>query len=108
LELAGAAPKPGENGRAAIVFAQGPPPGALVMAKLSVGVAGGLPDHGVITARLWFGLQVGGLLSTARAPPSSFTTKFSTWDWGVSAMVVVSWPVCGLALTLPIRRTSMP
>ena len=85
--------KPGAKGRSASVFAQAPPPGALVRAKCWEGVAGGLPDQGVICALVVFGPQVGGLLRTARAPPSKLSVKELNGTCGVSAKVVVSWPV---------------
>ena len=43
--LCGAATKAGENGRAAIVPAQGLPPGAEARLKSLTGVAGGLPEN---------------------------------------------------------------
>ena len=108
MALSGPATKPGAKGRSAIVFAQSPPPGALATAKLSLGCAAGLPDHGVIVVVAWLGPQVGGLVSTARAPPSKERSKEVNGTCGVSANVVVSWPVCGSARTLPTSRTEIP
>ncbi len=55
-----------------------------------------------------FGPQVGGLLSTARAPPLKLRSKEVNGTCGVSEIVVVSCPVCGSARTLPISRTEIP
>ena len=67
LEVFGFARKPGVNGRSAIVFAQAPPPGAVV----SFSSVGGVP----VTAPVEYGtalevevlVQSGGLLSTGIA-----------------------------------------
>jgi hypothetical protein len=77
-------------------------------AKLASGVAGGVPDHGVITAEALFGPQVGGLLRTARSPPLKERSKEVKGTCGVSSIVVVSCPVTGSAWTSPIRRTEIP
>ena len=106
--LAVAAPKPGSKGRSASVLAQSPPPGAEVRVKPSEGVAGGLPDHGTSCVVVWLGPQIGGLLSGARGPSSKSIRKELNGTWGLSAKVVVSWPVSGSALTLPIRRAEIP
>ena len=108
LTLFGPALKPGAKGRAAIVFAQGPPPGAPVSVTLPVGVAAALPVQGAITevARL---SQIGGLVSTPLAP-SNWSRKELNGTWGRppyagSWKTAVNWPVLGLALTSPTRRT---
>src|SRR5262249_22189848 len=67
LLLWGWASRPGAKGRSAHDFAQGPPPGAWVRAKLPDGLAGGLPDHGTIDEAIAFGPQTGGLVSTPLA-----------------------------------------
>src|SRR5260221_3224335 len=108
LVLLGAALKLGAKGRSAIVFAHLPPPGALVNVKPSPGIAGRFPDQGVITVTVSLGPQVGGLLRTARGPPLRVNLNEVNGTCGVSAKVVVSWPVIGLALTLPISRTEIP
>src|ERR1700709_905736 len=99
----GLATKPGAKGRSASVFAQGPPPGALVRTTGPAGVAGALPDHGVIW-ELALLAQIGGLLRTARGPPSKLSLKEVKGPWGLSVKGVVSCPVRGSALTLPSRR----
>src|SRR6185369_9566475 len=108
FELAGPAAKAGPNGRSAIVFGQAPPAGLSLRVKLSPGVAGAVLDQGVITAVPLFGPQVGGLLRTAGAPPLKVRSKEVKGTWGVSAIVVVSCPVTGLAWTLPTSRTAIP
>src|SRR5262245_48925070 len=96
----GAALKPGEKGRSPIDFGQAPPPGSEFSAKLLFGVAAGLPDQGTITALVWFGPQVGGLLRTAgRGEPLKLRTKEVNGTCGASVIVVASWPVTGLART---------
>ncbi len=55
-----------------------------------------------------FGPQVGGLLSTARAPGSNSSLNEVNGTCGFSAKVVVSCPVLGSALTLPSRRAEIP
>jgi hypothetical protein len=106
--LAGPAAKVGEKGRSARVFGHLPPVGLLLRVKLLLRVTGGLPDHGVITALALLGPQVGGLLSTARAPPLKVRSKEVNGTCGVSAIVVLSWPVTGSARTLPTSRTAIP
>ncbi len=81
-----------------------PPPGAELSVNPLPGVAGAFPDQGVIWLVVWFGPQVGGLVSGALAPPLNWRRKELKGTCGFSAKVVVSCPVCGSALTLPIRR----
>src|SRR5262249_13068087 len=100
--------KPGEKGRSAIDFGQAPPPGRVARVNGPAGVAAGFPDQGVIVAGAVFGPQVGELLSTARAPPSKRSTNEVNGTCGVSAKVVVSWPVTGSARTCPVSRTLIP
>src|SRR5262249_43213277 len=88
LVACGPKAKLGANGRAAIVGGQGPPPGRSLRANSSPGVAAGLPDQGVIEVAVWFGPQVGGLLSTARAPGSNWRRKELNGTCGFSAKVV--------------------
>src|SRR6476620_4346087 len=78
----GFAAKPGENGRAAIVFGQSPPPGALARVNAPAGVAGAFPDHGVNTLPVVFGPQVGGLLRGAFWPPSMLIRKVAKGTCG--------------------------
>src|SRR6476659_361876 len=113
FRLAVPAPKPGAKGRPASVFAQAPPPGAVLSVNPADGVAGAFPDHGVITEVVAFGPQLPGLVSTAVGPSSKSRLKELNGTCGrpsncVSSKVVVSCPVCGSALTLPIRRAEMP
>src|SRR6188474_1668261 len=104
-----------------MVLAQAPPPGAVVRPNESAGAAGGsvdgppvcpgeteptAVDHGVICAVAVCGPQIGGLVSGARGPPSNLRRKESNGTCGFSAKVVLSWPVCGSALTLPISGPS--
>ena len=100
--------KPGANGRSARDFAQAPPPGALLRVKPSSwGPLSGVPDQAVIAWVAAFGPQVGGLVSRPLpSSKSSFTEVKGTC--GLSLKTVVSWPVSGSALTLPISRTSTP
>ena len=76
--------------------------------KAAVGVAGAVPEYGVIRAALVFGPQVGGLLSTERWPPMKSSLKLVKGTCGISVIVVVSWPVTGSAATWPSSRTSTP
>jgi hypothetical protein len=108
FELAGPAPKDGEKGRSAIVFAHLPPPGAEVRLKLSPGWAAGLPDQGVIVVVVWFGPQVGGLLRTARAPPTKERSNEVKGTCGASVTVVDRCPVSGAARTWPTSGTDVP
>src|ERR1044071_7284288 len=109
LLLFGLAAKAGANGRAAIVFAQGPPPGALVKVKpLSAAPPSGVPDQAVIACEVAFGPQVGGLVRVAVGPPLSLTWTESKGTCGASLTTAVSWPVWRLAITLPTRRTEIP
>ncbi len=104
----GAARKPGANGRSAIVFAHLPPPGAEVRVKPpSWGPPSGVPDHAVIAWVAAFGPQVGGLVSRPLASSKSSFTDVNG-SCGFSLKTVVSCPVAGSALTLPISRTSTP
>src|SRR3954453_9828413 len=85
FELAGPAAKLGPNGRSANVFGHLPPAGLSLRLKLLLGVAvlwAQGSDHVTITALPLLGPQVGGLLSTARAPPSKRTSKLVTGTWG--------------------------
>jgi len=66
--LSVAALKPGANGRAAIVSAQAPPPGAVSSLKSPLGLAAGLPVQGVNEVVVVCGPQVCGLVSGARGP----------------------------------------
>ena len=75
---------------------------------MEVGVAAGLPDHGVIAAALVLGPQVSGLLSTACSPPTKLSRKLVNGTCGISVIFVVSWPVVGSAKTWPTSRTSTP
>jgi len=60
-------------------------------------------------ALVWFGPQVGGLLSTeGRGESLKLRTKEVNGTCGASVIVVESWPVTGLARTLPTSRTSTP
>src|SRR6187455_2296429 len=78
--------KAGEKGRSAIVFAQGPPPGAEARLNSLLGAALGLPAHGGIACAdqgssalvAAFGPQTGGLLTTARGPSSKSSRKEPT------------------------------
>ena len=78
------ASKLGAKGRSPSVFAQAPPPGAEVRVNSPDGVAAGLPDQGVIVATVLCGPQIAGLVSVARGPPSSFSTKELNGTWGSS------------------------
>ncbi len=73
----------GPNGRSPSVFAQGPPPGALVRVKPSLGDAAALPDHGVICELVLFGPQVGGLVNGACGPPSKLKADRAERNLGV-------------------------
>ena len=106
--LLGFAAKPGAKGRSPSVFAQAPPPGAEVRVNSPDGVAAGLPDQGVIVETILWGPQIAGLVSVARGPPSSFSTKELNGTWGSSWKRVVSCPVTGLALTRPTSLTERP
>src|SRR4051794_1306223 len=108
FRLAGPAPKLGPNGRSAIVLAQPPPPGAELRVKASAGCTGPVPDHGVIVIVVWFGPQVGGVLSTARGPPLKVRSKEVNGTCGASLIVVDSCPVIGSARTFPSSRTEIP
>ena len=107
LALFGPALKPGAKGRAAIVFAQGPPPGALLSVSGPVGAAAAFPDQGEIWVVVVLA-QIGGLLSGALAPPAICSWNELKATCGLSAKTAVSWPVWGLALTFPISRTESP
>jgi len=70
-------------------------------------------DHGVICELVLFGPQVGGLLSGAFGPSSKSSVKSSNGTCGSPpsgrlSKVVLSCPVSGLALTLPINRAEIP
>ena len=107
LGVASLVPKLGRERPCAERFRAGPPPGALVSVKPS---ARGrrcpvCPTTGSSRGVVLFGPQVGGLVSVAFGRRRSGAGRSLNGTCGVSANVVVSCPVCGLALTLPIRRT---
>ena len=86
--------------------------------KSLLGVAAGLPVHGVSEVVVVCGPQVGGLVSGALGPPSKWSLNEVKGTCGrpgsaappsfASSKTVVSWPVCGSALTLPISRAEIP
>src|SRR3954447_16559307 len=87
----GLALKVGVKGRSAIVFAQAPPPGALVSTKpLPWTPLSGDPDQAFIACVVAFGPQVGGLVRVARSPPLSLTRTSSNGSWGASWTTAVS------------------
>ena len=118
LGLSVAALKPGANGRAAIVSAQAPPPGAASSLKSPLGVAAGLPVQGVSEVVVVCGPQVCGLVSGARGPSLKSSLNEVKGTCGrpgsaarpsfASSNTVVSRPVWGSAFTLPISRAEIP
>src|ERR1700686_5606138 len=86
----------------------GPPQPVTVKGKLGVasGVSGLL--HGVMSALVIASPQVWGLASGARGPPLSLSLRSLKGCCGVSLNVAVSWPVAGLAGTVPCTLITTP
>jgi hypothetical protein len=90
------------------VVGQVPPPGTLESVKPELGclVEFGV-DQGTIVLVDVARAQVGGLVRTVLEPSKlSFTEVNGVC--GFSLISVVNWPVTGLALVWPTRRTEMP
>src|SRR6185312_8007269 len=111
LLVPGFAVKPGLNGRSAIVFAQGVPPGAWVSFSSVGAVCVVAPvDHG-IALEVEVLLQSGGLDRTGIAclacgPKVSVAELKPTCGSSLNSPVI--WPVVGLALIRPSSRTWTP
>ena len=81
---------PAEKPRLNGVGPQPPPAPSASTVKLLVGVAGALPEYGVIELVVVASPQASGLASVAFGPPFRFSVKSSNGTCGVSANVVVS------------------
>jgi hypothetical protein len=66
------------------------------------------PDHGVNSVSVLNSPHSSGLATAPKAPPLNFRIALLNGAVGFSLKVVVSWPVCGLGVTVPFRRTFSP
>jgi hypothetical protein len=67
-----------------------------------------LPEYGVIELVAAAVPHASGLASVALGPPFRLSTKSVNGTCGVSANVVVSWPVFGSGATFPLSFTRSP
>src|SRR3954451_3567226 len=104
------AEKPSWNG----VGGHEPPLPSRSTVKLDPGVAAGrvygfeMPAYGVIELVVGAAPHASGVASVAFGPGLRFRTKSLNGTCGVSAKVVVSWPVPGSGVTVPFSRTDSP
>src|SRR3954447_11186909 len=102
--LALPAVKPSANG----VAGHAPPAPSTSTVKLVPGVASALPEYGVILLVVAAVPQASGFASVAAGPPFSLSLNSVNGTCGVSAKVVLSWPVAGSGVTVPLSRTDKP